>query len=522
MTRAARLLLTSLAFLAPAALLAAPDVVFHGNEALIDPVLLDAMELPSGAHVTRAMAELGAANLKRFFRTTGYDLATVRVVARDGVLHVVVDEGKLERVVVHGQSSWRTVQVKLDLHLPGSVFNRLQLDREVQRLKAKYGLSELRWEVRETGNPEQAGMQLGDLESVPLELLWAREASRHELHLFAGDDGWGEGWGVGLALETPDGLRVDVSWSDASLLFSDDRYRLDTLVGGWLRESLDGGRLHPVLTRAQQRLRWLTPPIVGTWLRFDVLGLADVRNLQRADLALDAAWRYAVEASIGVSFEIVPRLELSASGGYQLDGVSQVALAKGAPSLGDASRTHPFVRGSLSAARDDPSLRLDRRHVVRLVAEDHGVFQGAHDYRLVVEASGGIERGWNELLVRGTAAWVGGPGVSWWDDVDVVGASFRLPPPALTYARRLAQLGLEGRLSLHRDFFKIGAFLDGSVHESGAVAGLPERRGLASAFGFSVHFLVLDAFEFDAYLGGVVDQDLELGQGVAIQFRKVY
>lgn len=519
MTRAFLLLLT---LLAPAVLLAAPEVVFHGNEALIDPVLLEAMDLPKSTRATRAMAELSAANLRRFFRITGYDLAKVQVVARDRALHVVVDEGRLERVVVHGQSSWRTVQVKLDLHLPGGVFNRVQLDREAARLKAKYGLTELRWEVRDTGDRDQTGVQLGDLESVPLELLWTREASTHELHLFTDDGGWGDGWGIGLALETPDGLRVDVSWSDAQLLFADDRYRADAMVGGWLREPLDGGRLHPVLTRARQRLRWLTPPLLARWLRLDVMGSADVRNLQRADLRLDAAWRYGLEASAGMSFELVRGLELSASAGYQLDGVSQVALAKGGPALGDASRAHPFVRGALSALRDDTSLRLDRRHLVRLVAEDHGVFQEGHRFCVALEASGGLERGWNELLVRGVAAWVGGPGVAWWDDVDVVSPAFRIPPPGLTYARRVVQLGLEGRLSLHRDFFKVGAFLDGSVHESGAVVGLPAQRGLASAFGFSVHFLVLDAFEFDAYLGGVVDQELDLGQGAMIQFRKVY
>jgi len=124
--------------------------------------------------------------------------------------------------------------------------------------------------------------------------------------------------------------------------------------------------------------------------------------------------------------------------------------------------------------------------------------------------------------VRLRGAWVGGPGAAWWDDVDVAGEAFRLPPPGLGYARRLAQAGLEGRLSLHRDFFKVGLFLDASVHERGRVDGPPAARGVATAFGLSVHAQVLDAFQLDAFLGGVLDQGLDVGQGAMILFRKVY
>ena len=516
-------------FLALAALLvagratAAPDVVFHGNQALLDPVLRHAMELPSSARATASTAALAETNLRRFFRTTGYDLAQVHAVVQEGVLHVFVDEGRLERVVVHGQSSWKTVQVKLDLRLPGDVYNRLQIEQELVRLKERYGLADLRAEVRDSGAPEGAApTQLGQLSAVPVELLWTREQSRYELHLFSASDDWGDGWGIGLALESPDGLVVDASWSDDALVFTNDRYRLDSRAGGWLREPLAGGRLHPVLTRAGQSVRWLTPPLIGDWLRLDATGVADVRNVQRADLSVDAAWRYGLEAGLGASFEPFPGVELGGAGGYRLDGVSQVASIAGGPPLGDTSRAHGFLRASLTAARPDPSLRLDRRDVARLVVDDAGIFQGDHALRVLFDATGVLERSWNELILRLRGAWVGGPGATWWDDVDVAGDAFRVPPPGLAYARRLAQVAVEGRLSLHRDFFKVGAFVDGSVHERAALAGVASRRGLALAFGASLHALVLDAFELDAYLGGVLDEDVQLGQGVMVLFRKVY
>lgn len=517
-----RSVLLLMVLLAPASLLAAPEVVFHGNEALIDPVLLLAMDLPTSAGASRTMADLGAANLRRFLRRTGYDLAQVQVVAEGGVLHAFLDEGKLERVVVHGQSSWRTVQVKLALRLPADVFNRVQLDREAARLKTSFGLVDLRWAVRDSGATYGVTLQLGQFESLPVELLWTREPSRYELHLFTESGDWGDGWGVGLALESPDGLRVDVSWSDDALFFADDRYRLDSLAGAWLREPMGGGTLRPVLTRAAQSVRWLTPPLVGDWLRLDVQAVASVRNVQRADLHVDAAWRYGLEAAAGASFELFRVLEATASAGYRQDGVAQVATVPGGPALGDDGRGDPFVRLVLGVTRPDPSLRLDRRLVARLVAEDDGAFRDGHATRLLFDASGSLERAWNELYLGLRGAWVGGPGAAWWDDVDLTSCAFRIPPPGLAYARRLAQVGLEGRLSLHRDFFKVGAFLDGSVHETGAVADLDSTRGLAAAFGLSVHFLVLDAFEFDAYLGGVVDQELDLGQGAMILFRKVY
>lgn len=508
---------------------ARPRLVFHGNEALIAPVLELHVDLPEGTSATQAGANKVSRSLRRFFRMAGYDLADIRAVAKGGALHVFIDEGKLERVVFHGHSSYRTLQLKLGLMLPAQVFNRPQVESELKRLEELHGIKKLRYKVVSSGAEDGTGIQLGDLDKLPIELLWTREARRFELHVFAENGGWGEGLGAGIVYEQPDGVRGHLSWAGNGLLFGDDRLKLDTWLAAWSREPLDGGRERPRLTRAEQRLRWMTPAIIGRWLRATLRATALAKDTYRSDLLIDIAWRYRLSAGMDLYIEPWKPFSLDFGGGYRFDGVGGVQVADsrldipGAGPVSGDQRKVPYVRAGLALTFSADSLRLDKSHKLRVEALDLGVFEPGHVLDITMSYRKVFEIGWDDLFFRVYGAWVEGDDTRWWDEISTTSTAFRFAPSDVTYARRIGQGSLEYRLSLHRDYFKVGAFLGGSYHGyTTTLTGFSRAYTPAGTGGLSLHFLVMDAFQFDAYFGGSLDKELEFSPGAGFYFQKVY
>lgn len=500
-----------------------PTIVFHENHSLLTSVLLANMDIPAHANATRAVADRAAQNLRRFLRDEGYERAFTEVVAEEGVLHVFVDEGRFERISFHGQGSWKTVRLKLELRIPEGAFNRIRIDHEMARLKKKYAIRNLRWEVRESkgglatkGKPRsQAGLSVQELS--------ARPPSSYELHVFIDDGAWGQGLGVGLLTGGPDGLGIKLSWSHDALFFDSDRYQLDTLLGSWIRRSLDGGSLRPVLTHAEQRLRWLTPPLAGDWLRLDLRGAVGTQHVQRADLRIDSAWRWSLDCSVNLDLQPLPFLETTIGAGYRLDGAARLKMASGVRQVPADERSRGFVSLSATADQASPTLRSDRSRYVTLEGRYDGLFGSTPIIRVSGEARSRIDFGWNEMIFRGRGAWVGGPGVVWWDEEGITSEAFRVAPPGVGYARGMLQAAIEYRQSLWRDSWKLGGFTNASLHGAGTPGSAMEHRiGFAAVAGLSLHVLLLDVFQLDAYYGVALDQSARVGQGFMLALRKIY
>lgn len=513
-------LIVGLTLAPPAEAARTPDLVFHGNQALIDPVLAMHVKLGRKARADRRTADRVASQLRGFLRDAGYTLADVRVEPQEGALHVFVDEGRLERVVFHGFSSWRTLNLSLLLHLPGHVFNRPHVDREIERLAAAHQLPPLRYEVLSLDEEHGGSVGIGRLKSIPIELLWSRAPSKYELHVWNAERGWGEGWGASLAYASPEGARASLSWSDDRLLFKDDRYRVESSVAGWTRRSLIDDQLMVALTKAEQKLRWMTPPIFGRWLRNDLAARASLTNLQRGDLGVDKAWLLHSDVSFNLRIEPLPSLRLVMGAGYRWRGVGAVQTIPGR-AVTEEGAGKVLLHAELTLDLPAADLRRDRSHRASLQLTEWGLWGGDDVSEVVLAWRKVFGIGYSDLALHFRGTWMTGKGLEWFDAESITGRAFHVAPAGASYTERALRLGLAYRLSLHRDFLKVGVFLDGAWYDIPVQRPFEGGR-LAMCAGPSLTILTLDTFEFNAFYGLSRRDDGEVGDGAGFMLSKVY
>jgi len=117
-----------------------PRVVFHGNVLFDELVYRAILDLPPNFGATSAEALAVSAKLRTFLRRAGYDLATVRAQVQGDQIAVEIDEGRLDKIVVLGQGLMEAFRFKLELSMPGGVFNRPTLERQLRVLAERYRL----------------------------------------------------------------------------------------------------------------------------------------------------------------------------------------------------------------------------------------------------------------------------------------------------------------------------------------------------------------------------------------------
>ena len=109
-------------------------LVFHGSM-LLNPFVYGAViNLPEDAAANQPTAHLVAGQIAEFLRTAGYELATVRTEIKEDQIHVTIDEGALDKVIVAGLGWLGALRFRAKLNLPLDVFNRKLFDTQMPAL----------------------------------------------------------------------------------------------------------------------------------------------------------------------------------------------------------------------------------------------------------------------------------------------------------------------------------------------------------------------------------------------------
>src|SRR5258706_8778947 len=119
-------------------------LTLDGMKVLPEDVYRTVLTLPPDAGPDAATAAAVRAQLEHFLHAAGYELAEVEAhLDADAGVHVIIDEGQLEKVVFRGRQTLQTIRFKLALDIPHDVFNRPDLERQVARLGKALGLTGL-------------------------------------------------------------------------------------------------------------------------------------------------------------------------------------------------------------------------------------------------------------------------------------------------------------------------------------------------------------------------------------------
>jgi hypothetical protein len=503
-----------------------PTIRIHGNSLLSEEIYRAIVYLPPGAAADQATANVVVRQLFSFLYRAGFVLASVEAHPKDNAIDVIIDEGRLDKIVFIGTSSLMTLRLKLELYLPNHIFNQLSLRRQLKQFGEKYNFHDLTYKLVPTRPIEHVGPQLPNLWTIQGQDLVPPQ-SHHELWITIGKKQWGTGFSIDLTYDFPDGFEPSINYRSEHLLLKGDRWQVGGAVGAKLRNHLDSGQTYLVLSHLRVEGRYYTPPLFGIGFRPFVWLVSDLISRQRPDLQIDIYYSEWLEGSLNFNYDITPELNFFVGGGVGQRYFGGMTKNQDAAVTELPDQFRPFLRARLEWLLNPDELHRDNRHLFWV--EERHVWTmpeaGAQFDRLSVRYQNVFNFGWNELRLKAKGVWLWGTKVEFDDEEPVGGRYIRGVFGDTWYVRRVTNLSLEFRLSISRDVYKVSVFHDLAVF--GALDALDvgrrkEKAMAADSFGLGFHILILDLFQLDLYYAVGFDSDKNFDHGIAMSLTNVF
>ena len=502
-------------------------IVFTGNLVFI-PEVYDSVLRSSGWEDAPAEEDARAAwieeTIEGFLFASGYELASVSARYNGEKYELVIDEGRLDKIIFRNVDPWMTVQLIFMLDLPEKVFNRDLVERRLRRVQEKLAVEEVGYEVLPVDEPNHRRLQIRD-PGIIEGLTLLRPGEPHELRIFLETRDRQAGLQLGLDVQPPDGLVVGGSYLAPSVFA--DRDRLDVYGRLGVRVT-DVGRIpgnRVGLSQAGGGLRWSTPSI-GDLIRLTARAEASLEARLREDLELVNYFFAPIQGALGVSLER-KRFTIAVEGGVEFRNFfgAREEEDTDAPILEatEGDNLRGLVRSEFIYVFNPDRLRRDRPHHAGLsgrflwpVADATG---DIYELRLFYENT--LSVGFDEFRYAVRAASLGG-NVPFYSEIPMGEGFLRSAFQGTVFARQLAAINLEYRFSLSRDTLKLGLFNDVAVYEE--LDELREGRGAAAInnAGVGLHILLLDAFQVNGYLGVGLRTDGETDFGFSVDVTQAF
>lgn len=479
---------TSLAPARPASAADEPKVDVLGLRILErDAVLRMAGRGPRSCADRGAWAKGAARRIVREYRKRGYRYARVWWDTQDPcTVRLEVDEGRMHRVVFVGVGAYKALLMRVDVNLPHDVFHGPTLDKAVAELKAKHGLQNAYYRVREPR--QEAETELGG-PGVPQRVLKVFVLTRESF-----------GWTFAVELDSKWGVVPSVGFTFRDVLLEDDRVHADAAIAIPYREYFfqESPALQWVHGEVGGSYRF--PPFLGGHVAPLIEASTAVSQYHRDDIGLERF--FIVRTPVALLAQLLfPVVTVSLGGGIDHAFIFLIERA-GTDDAPDSARDMNVLRYTALLQAEftiDPDiLRRDQRDEVDLSVRFASSGEGDWmvDSRLAAQVW--FYLGMHDLLFRARGIYMTGD-VRFWDEVGLAGSYQRVFFDNRYWVREAGQLTVAARFSIWEDTIKLGVFHDGSVFVDRTTED--HRIGLTNAFGPSFHWLMFDLFAFDLYYG---------------------
>lgn len=506
-------------------LLQGVPITIRGNVALPEDVyrtvltLTSSTSTPTPGHVAERVTD--------FLHASGYTIATATAaVSADGGIVVEVDEGRLDKIIFPDESAASAIQLQLAFALPGRIFNRPLLEKKIAKLMAETDVVDVEYQLVPVVDPEHPGIQVEDPGLIH-GFTFFKPGEPHELRIRIQHEGWKRGLDLGFGYKPPDGLFVKGGYKYGGLFFDEDLGELTSRVAVRVVDAFTTANARLGLSEASLRMRWYTPPFAGDFLRsfVSVEGLALGRR--RQDLGLESYLYSPIRASLNFGLTLFGQLNLDLGLGaeqrflYALKDEEDVPRS---PLVDETSKreTRMFARAELGTVFNPLELRRDRKHRISLSARhlSGGFEQGSPITELFLRYQKMFLFGWDELWIGVTAGMLFGQ-IPFYEELSL-GGDFVRNTFSQVFLRKAGSLHLEYRLSLSRDFFKIGVYNDFAVYGDLDELRRQEAIRIADGVGIGLHLMVLDTFQFSGYFGVGITSSEEFDLGFGLQAEQAF
>lgn len=452
-------------------------------------------ELADEAHVIEGV-------ISDFLHASGYELARVDAYPRNGRIIVELDEGRLDKTVFIGQNVFRTLELQVSFDLPGGVFNRPLVEQHLADVKRLFGLEGARFEVV-TLEGEAADRIDIDKANFFRRLEVLRPGHPHELHVYLVYPERRPGLAVDVLVNSVNGLMLEGTYLFRGLFMDHDRLEISAGVGARIVDPFSSEADRVTLARVKFGTQWSTPPLGVPWLRSTLLFEGDLRGRRRFDLGVQRFFYFPLRGELNVGFEAQDVALLTLGAGLEQAYLFGILAREGTDLASEVGEVpgesfRGFARAFGRVVFDPEEVRTARRHLL----EVEGRYYPRGDLRdnfLIADATyrGALTFGFEELRLRLQGTIVEGD-VSYAEQIQL-GVEHMLVAYQHTFVDRVGALGLQFRVALNGDRFKVGVFDTLSV-----VQGLraePDAPRILNEIGLGAHFLWLDSLEVDAYFG---------------------
>ena len=497
-------------------------IQFKGNELFNKETYLAILNLNRHLRVNWRTAVYVRRKMLRFLRRAGYILARVKVLIQQGKLIVVLDEGRLEKVLFIGFNSFTAIRLKMALNMPYKIFNRPYLKRQLDILCRRFGWKNLYYKIVRLNQKNHTGLQLeglGRFQGTPI----ISQRALFELHIWRKKVDWRTGLAFNINYNHNEGLGVWLKNRDRNLFFKKDRWWISSKLGGTIRYNLDDNSTYPNLTRAFLEMGWMLPPLNGSHIRPILWLRNDLRSQQRKNKGIELYYTEILEGALNLGYDFSQGLLVSFGGGIQdklLFGVKHSsAVTNGITPR--PWRTRPFLTMHLKWDFNPLKTRKDHVNFLEIIARRFWVEGGLQFNEVRLTYCSLIRFGWHDLIITGKGVWLWGY-VAFDEQESVGGTYLRGIFNDSFYTDRVVQLSLDFRYSLIRDILKFSIFHDLVYYHNIDLEGYDKPVCFANAFGFGFNMLILDQFQFDILFSYGFNSNKDFDNGISFKLSKVF
>jgi hypothetical protein len=460
------------------------------------------------------------AAIDNFCRKKGYTLAKVHVISdTEQKLSLFVDEGRLAKIVVHERNNYYAIRYRQTIDIPGRVYNTAVIQKNIKRLKRKYGLAAVTARIEKIPDYDKSVIQIDrGLERLLIferELrIFSRYPAEYEIHFYfdygEGKSGPGirrEGWGFNIDYDYPSLLIPVVSIYNRDLFRPGDRLEtdfsagFDAGLGGVLRlPPRNTLRFPPRRTFSMIESEYRFAPIADTIVTPVIRGRLYHSASGRPDLGYSSFEYVSLRETLAPGITPLENLNIYAGAGCESDrfyNVERDPLMAPEEQIVEAWEVYPFIE--IRIVFDPLPFRPGASQEKNVTLTYTHYFDDADFNEIEIHGARDFEFSDLSVFSSGFRAAFNSSSAPFYHHVPVNSRFFRGFTGLSYHANRLAGFSTEYRFSLYRDYIYTGFFADWVLFSPEGIVLSGIKGGVVA--GPTVRFLIFDQFDFTIYAG---------------------
>jgi len=454
-----------------------------------------------------------------FYTSQGYSLLRIQIIENNpDKLTLHIDEGEIGRLIIHNLNSYYSLKVRQLLNTRNKIYNSIELERNIEKVKEKYKINEITAELVPVKKFDENFFQLNrDLQSLGLGFaeieLFDDFEPLYDLHIHV------EKFKNGNLLESDNGIGFSVNYKFSSTFIPEvSYYKNDFLAKGdkfdvSLESGFDFGlnsflkippagapQFPPERSFIDIKSTYVFMPINSKIFTPLVKGRIYHTDTSRPDLGLEKYQYIQVRGIFAPGFKLLKNLNVYAGAGLEnvyFFGSSIDSSASEYVKIEDKIERFPLVEFHLKI--DPIPIRIGNRIDKNLLFTYRQLFTEYNAQELEVRGNYDIEFSNLSILSLGTETKLFFKEVPFHHQENVNSSFFKGFTGKNYYSEKQLAFSSEYRFSIYEDYIYTGVFAEMVFFEATGFEISGNKTGYIA--GPTARFLIYDQFEMILYFG---------------------